>query len=93
MPPKLSGIVERREVAEMSRKVSIVAVVVVLVLATTVAPAMAAQPGAQPAVQGAAPVQTDAGSVFGASSSVELLPIGLNGDCEGGGSGGCPNPG
>jgi hypothetical protein len=89
MPPKLSGILEREEVAEMSRKVSVVAAVVVLVLATIAVPAMAAEPGAQDGT----PAGTDAGPVFGTSSPVAPMPFRLNGDCEGGGASGCPNPG
>ncbi len=73
----------------MSRKILIVVVVVAVLVATLVVPAMAASPEAQDA----ASVRTEGWSVLRASSSVAPPPIWLDGDCEGGNTSGCPNPG
>jgi hypothetical protein len=73
----------------MSRKMLIVAVVVAVLLVTFVVPAMAAPPEAHDGVA----VQTEVWSAPSTSPSVLPLPIRLDGDCEGGGTSGCPNPG
>lgn len=73
----------------MSRKMLIIGAGIVLLLATLVAPAVTVSPEVDDAVS----VEVEVWSTLSASPSVVVLPIRLDGDCEGGGSGGCPNVG
>ena len=73
----------------MSRKMLVVVALCCLLVSTFVAPGVAAAPEADDAV----PLLAEISVGPDGHPETGLQPIQPNGDCEGGGSGGCPVPG